>query len=113
MPNSRDVILQALNHQQPSKLPIDIGGTNTSGVHVSCVAALRDYYGLEKKPVHVYEPSQMLGWIDEDLKQALGVDVEQMKPAKTAYGFANKNWKEWRMPDGLEVLVAGDFNTTT
>ncbi|MDP8244616.1 MAG: uroporphyrinogen decarboxylase family protein [Candidatus Hinthialibacter antarcticus] len=113
MSTSRDVINAALNHQQPEKLPIDFGGTNTSGVHVSCVAALRDYYGLEKQPVKVYEPSQMLGWIDEDLKQAMGVDVEQMRPAKTAYGFANCDWKEWRMPDGLVVLVAGQFNTTT
>ena len=37
---------------------------------------LRDHFGLEKRPVKVHEPFQMLGLLDEDLKQVLGIDVE-------------------------------------
>jgi len=29
-------------------------------MHVSCVAALRDYFGLEKRLVKAYDPYQML-----------------------------------------------------
>ena len=60
------------DHRQPDRVPIDFGSTAVTGIHVSCVAALRDHYGLEKRPVKVHEPYQMLGLIDEDLKQALG-----------------------------------------
>jgi hypothetical protein len=54
----------------------------------------------------------MLGWVDEDLKQAIGIDVEGVFPRKTMFGFPNENWKTWRLPDGLEVLVPKGFRTT-
>ena len=111
--NSKERVMSAVNRQVPDRVPIDLGGMNTTGMHVSCVAALREYYGLEKRLVKVHEPGQMLGWIDDDLKEAAGIDVEGVFPPKTTFGFANENWKPWRMPDGLEVLVAGEFNTTT
>jgi hypothetical protein len=81
-------------------------------MHVSCVAALRDHYGLEKRPVKVHEPYQMLGFIDEDLKQVLGIDVEGVYAAETLFGFRNENWKPWRMDNGQEVLVSEQFKTT-
>ncbi len=109
---SRERVLAALNHRQPDAVPVDFGGTAVTGIHASCVAALRDYYGLAKCPVRVHEPYQMLAWIDEDLKQAMGIDVEGVVPRKTMFGFPNEGWKPWRLYDGTEVLVAGAFNTT-
>jgi hypothetical protein len=55
----------------------------------------------------------MLGLVEEDLKEAMGLDVDGVFPRKTMFGFANENWKMWRMPDGLEVLISSDFVTTT
>ncbi len=110
--NQRERVLAALRHEQPDKVPIDFGGTSVTGIHVSCVAGLREYYGLERQPVKVHEPYQMLGLVEEDLKQAMGIDIEGVYPFKTMFGFANRSWKEWRMPDGLEVLVSNQFVTT-
>jgi hypothetical protein len=107
--NSRQRVLDALEHRMPDRIPLDFGGTAVTGIHASCVAALRDYYGLEKRLVKVHEPYQMLGWVDEDLKQAMGIDVEGVVPRKTMFGFPNQRWKQWRMPDGLEVLVSEQF----
>ncbi len=108
----REKLQRALNHQE-GEIPIDFGSTAVTGIHVSCVAALRDYYGLPKQPVKVHEPYQMLGWIDEDLKDAMGIDTNGVFPRNTMFGFPNKNWKPWRLYDGLEVLVSEHFNTTT
>jgi Uroporphyrinogen decarboxylase (URO-D) len=108
----KERILAALRHQEPDAVPIDFGATAVTGIHVSCVAALRDYYGLENRPVKVHEPYQMLGWIDDDLKEAMGIDAEGATPPKTMFGFANDRWKPWRTPQGLEVLVAEGFVTT-
>jgi hypothetical protein len=110
--NSRERVLAALNHTQSERVPIDFGGTAVTGMHVTCVAALRDYYGLEKRPIRVHEPYQMLGWIDEDLKRALGIDVEGVLPYDTLFGYVNRNWRPWKLEDGLEVLVPEDFRTT-
>jgi len=101
-----------LEHRLPDRVPIDFGGSAVTGMHVSVVAALRDYYGLEKRLVKVHEPYQMLGWIDEDLKQAMGIDVEGVIGPHTMFGFDAGGWKPWRTPQGLEVLVPGEFNTT-
>ena len=110
---SKENVLAALNHQSTDRVPMDFGSTAVTGMHVSCVAALRDYYGLEKRPVKVHEPYQMLGLPDDDLKQAVGVDVEGVFPRNTLFGFANDRWKTWRMHDGLEVLVSEHFRTAT
>jgi uroporphyrinogen-III decarboxylase len=108
---SRERLAAALSHKQPDAIPIDFGGTNVTGVHVSCVAALRDYYGLEKRLVRVVETAQMLGEMDEDLLDAMGIDVIGVFRRTTKWGVPAERWKSWEL-NGLEVLVPGDFNTT-
>ncbi|RJP19338.1 MAG: methyltransferase [Candidatus Omnitrophota bacterium] len=110
--NGKERVQAALQHREPDRIPIDFGGTATSGMHVSCVAALREYYGLEKRLVKVHEPYQMLGWIDDDLKDAAGIDVDAVIGRTTLFGFANEQWKPWQMPSGLEILVSEHFQTT-
>lgn len=109
--SSRERLTATLNHRQPDRIPIDFGGTATTGVHASCVAALRDYYGLERRPVRVHEPFQMLALLDDDLKDAMGIDITGVFSRKTAFGFPVEQWKPWTF-NGLEVLVPGNFNTT-
>ncbi len=109
---SKERIVAALKHQQPDRIPIDFGGTAVTGLHVKIVAGLRDHYGLARQPVKVHEPYQMLGYIEEDLKQALGIDIEGVFPEETMFGFPNDRWKPWRLYDGLEVLVSEQFMTT-
>ncbi|UCD30527.1 MAG: methyltransferase, partial [Planctomycetota bacterium] len=109
---SKERVSAALNHQQPDQVPIDFGSTPVTGMHVSCVAAMRDYYGLEKSPVKVHEPYQMLGLIEEDLMEAMGIDVQSATTRSTMFGFSNEKWKPWKTQQGLEVLVSENFNTT-
>ena len=101
----------ALNHKQPDAIPIDFGGTTVTGMHVSCVAALRDYYGLEKRLVRIHETAQMLGQMDDDLLNAMGIDVVGVFRRGTKWGVPAERWKSWEF-NGLEVMVPGDFNTT-
>jgi uroporphyrinogen-III decarboxylase len=108
----KERVLAALNHRQPDRVPVDFGSTGVTGMHASCVAALRRRFGLENRPVKIHEPFQLLGSIEEDLQSALGLDVEGVFPRKTMFGFSNHDWKPWRMPDGLEVLVSEDFRVT-
>ncbi|MDX9754357.1 MAG: uroporphyrinogen decarboxylase family protein [bacterium] len=111
--NYRESVLDALHHRQPTHIPIDFGATAVTGMHVNAVAALREYYGLEKRLVKVHEPYQMLGLIEEDLLDVLQIDTEGLYPPRTMFGFPNEKWKEWRLPGGLEVLVSEHFQTTT
>ncbi|MBN2411773.1 methyltransferase [candidate division KSB1 bacterium] len=108
---SKERVLASLNHKQPDAVPIDFGSTAVTGIHVNCIAALRDYFGLEKRPVKVHEPYQMLGLVEPDLQEALKLDIEGVFPPETMFGFEIKNWKPWKLHNGLELLVPGLFNT--
>ena len=110
--NGTDRVRCALAHREPDRIPLDLGSTTVTGLHVSCVAELRDYLGLEKRPVKVIDPGAMLGGIDEDLRVALGIDTEGLTKRMTRFGFPADEWKPWRTYDGLEVLVPGGFNAT-
>jgi hypothetical protein len=109
----RQRVSAALAHQNPDRIPIDLGSTAVTGMHVSVVAELRDALGLPRHPVKVIEPYQMLGEIEPDLAAALGIDTIGVTPRTTMFGFENRDWKEWRAPWGQEVLIAGGFVTST
>ncbi|MGQ9574652.1 MAG: uroporphyrinogen decarboxylase family protein [Thermoguttaceae bacterium] len=111
--NSRQRVQAALNHQQPDYVPLDLGSSAVTGMHVSSVYQLRQALGLDKPgtPVKVVEPYQMLGQIAPDLVDALGIDVLGLTSPKTMFGFENKDWKPWTLFDGTPVLVPGAFNT--
>ena len=109
--NSKERIKCTLNHDSPDRVAVDVGSTAVTGAHVTCVAELRDYYGLENRPVKVCEPYQMLGEIEDDLLDALGVDTVALPAVGTIFGFRNENWKEFDAPWGQRLLVSEHFNT--
>ncbi len=111
--NSRQRVEAALRHQQPDLVPLDLGASPVSGMHVSAVYQLRQSLGLDPPgtPVKVVEPYQLLGEIDPQLQNALGVDAVGLPGRRTMFGFENKDWKPWTLTDGTPVLVPGLFNT--
>ena len=111
--NSRERVEAALNHRQPDRVPLDLGATATSGMHVSAVYALRQALGLDRPgtPVRVVEPYQMLGEVAPDLAERLGVDTVNLPGRSNMFGFANDGWKPWTTFDGTPVLVPAGFNT--
>ena len=110
--SSLENFIATINHRQPEKIVIDFGSTAVTGIHVVVVEKLREYYGLEKWPVKVTEPYQMLGEIDDELINAMGIDVIGLYGEKNMFGIANKDWKLHKTFWGQEVLFPGEFNYT-
>ncbi len=111
--NSRQRVQLALNHQQPDRVPLDLGAAPTTGMHASSVYRLRQALKLDPPgtPIKVVEPYQVLGEIQPDLMEALGIDVVGLWPRATLFGYRNEDWKPWTLFDGTPVLVPGAFNT--
>jgi uroporphyrinogen-III decarboxylase len=65
-----------------------------------------------KEKVKIIEPYQMLGEVEEPLREKLQLDVVGVPGPTTLFGFRNENWKPFTMPDGTEVMVPGNFNYT-
>lgn len=103
-----------VNHRQADRLVVDFGATSVTGMHVLAVENLRKYFGLENKPVRVVDPYQMLGEIDQELIELIGIDIVGAKGKNNSFGFYNHEpLKEYRTNWGQVVLVPENFNTTT
>jgi hypothetical protein len=110
--SSRENFRKSVNHHQPDRVVVDFGSTAVTGIHVVIVEKLREYYGLEKKPVRVIEPYQMLGEIDSELIHEMNIDVIGLFGEKNMFGIRNTDWKVHRTLWGQEVMFPGDFNYT-
>jgi hypothetical protein len=110
---SRERLQMALDHREPDRVPVDFGGTAVTGMHISALTRLRRaVLGDPDYRAKVIEPYQMLGEMDPELRQVLGIDVVGLMPRTTLFGFENRDWKPFRLFDGTEVLVPGDFQVT-
>jgi len=108
----KERIQASVNHRIPDKVPVDFGATPVTGIHVLAIENLRKYFNLPDHPVKVNEPYQMLGEIEDDLAEILGIDTVPVTPKNTMFGFPNEGWKEFKTPWGQEVLVPEKFNVT-
>ncbi len=110
---SRERVRTTLAHREPDRVPVDFGATTVTGMHALVVERLRAHYGLERRPVTVPVPYNMLGLIEDDLARAMGLDLIGVLSRNTIYGYPNESWKEFRTPWGQVVLISGHFQYTT
>lgn len=99
---SRERVLTALNHREPDRVPIDFSGHRSSGIMAMAYARLRDFLGLPKRPLRVYDPVQQLAVVDEDVLQRFRVDAIELG---RAFALEDKHWREWVLPDGTPCLM--------
>ncbi len=106
---SRERVLLAINHKEPDRTPLDLGATGQTGISASTLYKLRKVLKLEEHPIYAHEPYQMLGWVEKDVRDALGVDVIGIWNPMTLFGTKNEQWKPWTMPDGTPVMMGEPF----
>lgn len=109
---SRERVQAALNHQSPDYVPIDFGSTTVTGIHCKIVEALRAHYGLDKHPVRITDAFQMLGEVEPDLQEIIGVDCVSVFGPRNMFGMDESHLHEQRTPWGQEVLIASDIDMT-
>jgi len=106
---SRERLRRTLNHEDPGQVVVDLGSTPVTGIAAGALSRLRNTLGLPSQPVRVHEPFQLIGFVEEDLLQALEADVMGIWPLFTMFGYRNDRWKPWRLFDGTEVLIGEGF----
>ena len=72
---SRERILAAINHQQPDRVPLDLGATPSSGISAIAYSNLVKYLGQPGLPVQIYDVVQQLAQPDISVLDGFGVDV--------------------------------------
>ena len=99
---SRERVLAALNHSEPDRVPVDLGGHRSSGIAAIAYHRLRKHLGMPEKPVRVYDMVQQLAIVDEDVLDLFGVDTIEMG---RGFLMEEKDWKPWILPDGTPCEI--------
>jgi uroporphyrinogen decarboxylase len=106
---SRERVLAALRHEEPDRVPIDLGAHRSTSIHIGTLCRLRRHLGLEKRRLRLYDVMQQLGDVDEDVLGRFHVDVAQIHRLRPAFGFSVARWKEMDLPNGTPALVPEDY----
>ena len=106
--NSRERILAAINHREPDRIPIDLGGTRQTGIAASTYHALKERLGISS-PTRVFDTYQMLAEVERSVMERFGADVVGLYRPEVAFGIRNESWRPWTLFDGTPVEVPAGF----
>ena len=108
--NSRERVLKTLNHEEPDRIPFDLGATIATGIHTTAYRRLRQYLGLPAVEPRIEDVIQQLAAVDDDVAERLQTDCRNVAPR--ASGIYNLTFRDegdytaytdewgidWRMP---------------
>ena len=70
----------ALEHREPDRVPFDLGGSGVTGINIKCLNNLRNYLGIEKKELKLFDVVSQTAIVDDDLVEKLKIDVKIVPP---------------------------------
>jgi uroporphyrinogen decarboxylase len=100
--NHRQRVLAALRHQEPDRIPLDLGGTVDSTVTAVAYRKLRACLGLGEGTIRVADVYQHTALVEKDVRQALDVDV------MVVFDEPNE-WRQGSLPDGSPAEFPARF----
>jgi uroporphyrinogen decarboxylase len=100
---ARERVLKAIRHEEPDRLPIDLGGMASTGIMAIAYARLKEHLGIPKGELHLFDVAQQLAEVEPDILSRFGVDVISLGNSLGQYPA--EFWKPWRLPDGTTCQV--------
>jgi len=103
---SRRRVLDAIEHRQPDRVPIDLGGTPSSGISAIAYNRLIRQLNIHVGPAKVYDVVQQLAQPDDAVLDFLEIDVMDVG---RAFNQSPESWRVATLPCGEEVLLPSWF----
>jgi uroporphyrinogen decarboxylase len=100
--NSRERVNYSLSHREPDHVPLDIGGSDVTGIHRDAYKQLARYLGF-KEDVSICETFQQVALPDEALLQKFEVDVRPIFPNNP------NNWDLTLKDSGLYTTLIDEW----
>lgn len=95
----RERILAAINHQEPDHVPLDIGGTDVTGINIRAYHRLLSYLGIQENgPIPILDTVQQLAEISESMLIRLSAHcrgVFPRPPSKWKFELNESPDAEW------------------
>ncbi len=90
---ARERIVAALNHREPDALPIDVGGTEVTGLHGIAYNRLKAHLGLAEGSTHLFHVYMQLACVEDAVRSRFHGHVVRLS-------FEPRQWKPWQLADG-------------
>lgn len=104
----------SLNHREPDRIPLDIGGALVAGINIRALNALRKHLGLSVD-AKIWDKITQLGEVTDDIIEKLKIDIRNVSPNPTEkeglakdlgesggyYWLIDEFGIKYRMPVGL------------
>ena len=75
--NSRERVLATLGHREPDHVPLDLGGSDVTGIHRDAYTSLARFLGIGED-VPLYHTVQQLALPSEEMLRQFKVDVRPL-----------------------------------
>ena len=99
--------MACLAHKEPDKVPVDLGGSTSTGIAAIAYGKLRNHLGLEDAvPTRVFDVVQQLAVVDDDLLDHFGVDVLDIG---RLFDRENADWHNVTLNDGTAAQYPNTF----
>lgn len=108
--NSRERIIETLNHSEPDMLAIDFGAMRSTGISAIAYNTLKEYLGIQGGVTKLYDVFQQLAEPEMEIVNRFGGDVVQLHRHAPSFGIINDSWKPGKLPDGSDCLVPARYN---
>ena len=93
----RERVLAAINHEEPDRVPIDLGSTPSSGISAVAYDRLKQHLGIASGRTRIYDVVQYLAQPEDAILERFGVDVIDVG---RAFNDADEAWHNAQMPNG-------------
>jgi uroporphyrinogen decarboxylase len=87
--NSKERVLTALDHQEPDRVPVDLGGRQTTFM-VGTYEAFKTHLGLDRPPTQLMSKIWQTVFVDECILERLDVDCRHIRPRNRTWSGSVK-----------------------
>jgi uroporphyrinogen decarboxylase len=101
--NRRERTLAALKHREPDRVPIDLGGCDSSSITAIAYNRLKSYLGIHHGSARVFEPYQQVVDVEESVLSAVQSDVRALM-------ILPRRWSAATLPDGSACEIPAGWN---
>ncbi|HAX98562.1 MAG TPA: uroporphyrinogen-III decarboxylase [Candidatus Atribacteria bacterium] len=77
---SRERVILSLNHKEPDMVPIDLGSSHVTGIHIDAYEMLKKYLGIKGYDIQIIDQLQCLAKVEDEVLQALDIDTRSIFP---------------------------------
>ena len=81
--NHKERILTALNHEEPDRVPVDLGGRQTTFM-VETYNQIKAHLGLNDLPTHIMSHKWQTAYVDEQILNHFSIDCRHIRPPMKA-----------------------------